>query len=91
MKRDPLQDRSTPEGQDAVATPTEHELTRRFTPRPNENAWLLGYAAASAGTLRTQHGVGVVGARGLSPILSKIHVRIAGQPDLTVVRISRPA
>ena len=35
--------------------------------------------------------LGMVGARGLSPILSKIHVRIAGQRDLTVVRVSRSA
>ena len=36
-------------------------------PRPNENAWLLGYAAARTGKLITQREVGLVGARGLAP------------------------
>ncbi len=36
-------------------------------PRPNENAWLLGYAAMRDGSLTTQQEVGLVGARGLAP------------------------
>lgn len=35
--------------------------------------------------------LGLVGARGLSPILSNFRVRIAGSPDLVVVRASRSA
>lgn len=38
-------------------------------PQPNENAWLLGYAAMRDGSLTTQHRVGMVGARGLEPSL----------------------
>jgi hypothetical protein len=34
-------------------------------PRPNENAWFLGYAAMRDGSLTTQERVGMVGARGL--------------------------
>jgi hypothetical protein len=38
-------------------------------PRPNENAWLLGYAAMRDGSLMTQEHVGMVGARGVEPTL----------------------
>jgi len=37
-------------------------------PRPNENAWLLGYAAMKDGSLMTQERVGMLGATGLEPI-----------------------
>jgi len=36
-------------------------------PQPNENAWLLGYAAMRDGSLTTQERVGMVGARGFEP------------------------
>lgn len=36
-------------------------------PQPNENAWLLGYAALRDGSLTTQERVGLVGARGVDP------------------------
>jgi hypothetical protein len=36
-------------------------------PQPNENAWLLGYAAMRDGSLTVQHRVGMVGARGVAP------------------------
>ncbi len=36
-------------------------------PRPNENAWLLGYAAMRDGSLTTQQEVGLVGAKGVKP------------------------
>jgi DNA invertase Pin-like site-specific DNA recombinase len=64
-----------------VAVPGElrqeaaHELFERIDvqgpdvvalhPQPNENAWLLGYAAMRDGSLTTQERVGMVGARGL--------------------------
>ncbi len=36
-------------------------------PQPNENAWLLGYAAMQDGSLTEQRHMGMVGARGLAP------------------------
>ena len=39
-----------------------------FHPQPNENAWLLGYAAICDGSLTTQERVGMVGARGVERI-----------------------
>lgn len=48
-------------------------------PQPNENAWLLGYAAMRDGSLTTQERVGMVGARGLAPTLS--NCRSASSPS----------
>ena len=56
-----------------------HELVERIEvsgpdvvalhPQPNENAWLLGYAAMQDGSLLGQRQMGMVGARGVGPSL----------------------
>jgi len=49
-------------------------------PQPNENAWLLGYAAMRDGSLTTQQHVGMVGA--VSPALWATRRRISAAERL---------
>lgn len=60
-----------------LRTEAAHELFARIDidgptvvalhPQPNENAWLLGYAALRDGSLTTQRQMGMVGATGFEP------------------------
>jgi DNA invertase Pin-like site-specific DNA recombinase len=70
-----------PQVPDRLREEAVHELFVRFDvegprlvaahPQPNENAWLLGQALMNAGLLPMQQVMGMVGARGVGPRLTR--------------------